>query len=516
MVQRAWRHLLKSAKVLGEEAEVAQGHGLKVFEPLARSDKPPSWWWSAYVLLSVADEASRNLGMGSDRTSNDIDARIPLLFQMSMNERLDTNVRVGGVRPSTGGHGGRKKISTISKANPDILCILPKSRTPGVGCTMRSMSHNLASLPARGLARAHWLSLPSESLIAGPDEPLNLLLVPYPYRLGAHHFRRASSSSQSPQFAAFTASPGSRGSEDDVQRLLHFVNELIDAGEADMGVIHGVIFPELALSHRVYAALSERLRRYRPRMELLVSGLHSYDPYHWEWPDGPNDADRHGNWSAMTIFAGEAGEREALPDEREKHHRWILDPTQIATYSLGSALNPSNRWYEALDITSRSLTVATLRRKLTVTSLICEDLARVDPAQELIRAIGPNLIIALLMDGPQLEKRWAGRYAGVLSEDPGSSVLTFTSLGLIERTNATMMHDSSRCIALWRDDTGAKPLKLPPDQHALVITLTSRTTEEFTLDGRRDQFNAETIQLTGVLPVSATGFDRRALLEWFS
>ena len=45
--------------------------------------------------------------------------------------------------------------------------------------------------------------------------------------------------------------------------------------------------------------------------------------------------------------------------------------------------------------------------------LICEDLARQEPAAELIRAVGSNLVIALLMDGPQLNNRWPARYAAV-------------------------------------------------------------------------------------------------------
>jgi hypothetical protein len=65
--------------------------------------------------------------------------------------------------------------------------------------------------------------------------------------------------------------------------------------------------------------------------------------------------------------------------------------------------------------------------------LICADLARQDPAADLIRAVGPNLLIALLMDGPQLSHRWPARYAAVPAEDPGTSVQTLTSLGMAER-----------------------------------------------------------------------------------
>jgi hypothetical protein len=61
-----------------------------------------------------------------------------------------------------------------------------------------------------------------------------------------------------------------------------------------------------------------------------------------------------------------------------------------------------------------------------------EDLARPDPVGDLVRSVGPNLVIALLMDGPQLRARWSGRYAMSLADDPGSFVLSVTSLGTTE------------------------------------------------------------------------------------
>ena len=85
--------------------------------------------------------------------------------------------------------------------------------------------------------------------------------------------------------------------------------------------------------------------------------------------------------------------------------------------------------------------------------LICEDLARQDPVTEVIRAVGPNLVFALLMDGPQLRNRWASRYASVLAEDPGCSVLSLTSLGMSRRSRPRLesgpVVDRSSVIALW-------------------------------------------------------------------
>ena len=52
-----------------------------------------------------------------------------------------------------------------------------------------------------------------------------------------------------------------------------------------------------------------------------------------------------------------------------------------------------------------------------------EDLARLDEVADLVRRIGPSLIIAVLLDGPQLATRWPCRYASIVADDPGSSGL---------------------------------------------------------------------------------------------
>jgi hypothetical protein len=41
------------------------------------------------------------------------------------------------------------------------------------------------------------------------------------------------------------------------------------------------------------------------------------------------------------------------------------------------------------------------------------------------------MVVALLLDGPQLASRWTARYASMLLDDPGSAVLTLTSYGMV-------------------------------------------------------------------------------------
>src|SRR6185436_17599598 len=107
-----------------------------------------------------------------------------------------------------------------------------------------------------------------------------------------------------------------------------------------------------------------------------------------------------------------------------------LDAGQIATYQLGGFLSGSRSWWESIPIPRRRLSFLTSNAWLTLAPLICEDLARLDPVSDLIRGVGPTLLVALLLDGPQLQNRWPARYAGVLAEDPGTSVLTVTALGM--------------------------------------------------------------------------------------
>lgn len=152
----------------------------------------------------------------------------------------------------------------------------------------------------------------------------------------------------------------------------------------------------------------------------------------------------------------------------------------------------------------RKLIFVVMRSWLVTTALICEDLARHDPVGELIRSIGPNLVIALLMDGPQLSGRWASRYAAGLADDPGSSVLSVTSLGMSELSRPSDIKDPpSRVVALWKDAFCGRPIELsiPRDAHGLVISLAVKYGTETTADLRTDRNLASYPTLTGVHPV---------------
>ena len=155
---------------------------------------------------------------------------------------------------------------------------------------------------------------------------------------------------------------------------------------------------------------------------------------------------------------------------QNKHHRWSLDEGQITQYHLAGVLHPHVRWWEAMQVPRMAMQFVELA-ELTQASLVCEDLAQNDDIAQLIRSVGPTVVISGLLDGPQLTSRWAARYASVLADDPGSAVLTLACLGMVQRSRPPG-RDPSRVIALWKDSTsGVREIPLDPAAHGVLPTV---------------------------------------------
>src|SRR5262249_11552078 len=147
-----------------------------------------------------------------------------------------------------------------------------------------------------------------------------------------------------------------------------------------------------------------------------------------------------GNWFHVGVSPNfekggkPTGERTSWFHLRQnKHHRWSLDGDQIYQYHLGGVLHPDVHWWEAIEVPRRQVQCREVAER-PVACLVCEDLALNSDIANLIQSVGPTIVIAVLLDGPQLTSRWAARYASVLADDPGSSVLTLTSYGMAQRS----------------------------------------------------------------------------------
>lgn len=465
---------------LGEHATT------EVFEPLDPDDPAPEWWEPVLELMMIADEASRDLGFDADHPFYR-----PIALGMAEYDVLSgDNFRQIQRAPHT-----------MSTAARTLLCVQPKSLTPSVGCTLRSLSHHLSLLPGQGQARARWISSPFEKNGDPQPEDLGLLLIPFPYMVPDGAFS-AAGRHQNGRWGWFDVDqlwlPGNTERRKEFVRfILGLVRNARDSGNR----VDGIVLPELALDYRLFRMLAQELAQ-DPDIDFLISGI------------GNDRNGRHGNFVAIAPFfliGKERSELQGLQDiflVREKHHRWKLNETQIIDYGLERDLDPGLKWWENLTILGRSVDLLVYRGETSLTTLICEDLARVDPCQALLRAVGPNLVLALLMDGPQLTNRWPARYATVLAEDPGSSVLSFTSFGLIARQNMHGRFGQHTGVGLWKDEaTGARTLELPREADALHLRLISEKKTEFSLDGRSDGGSAHRWKfehVKGIAPAPGT------------
>jgi hypothetical protein len=459
-------------------------HGDDAISEISSEDSEPTQ--SLIRLCCVADDACRGFGI---RGSGMWQGRPDLFLNFSAWVLEQQHRRTGCI-----------------SIPEDRIAVLPKQHTPQRGLTLRSLTHNLSLHPATEVTPTWRAPIKGKS-----RELINLLLLPWPTETRAGDFRVLDNGdSRTPCIP-----PSSRFFEYEPQQPIaaNFAARLEEAfkkAQAHAEEIHAVIFPELALSVDEFRIAEKFVFDKRA---LLMAGVRV--------KDGELDCIRGRN-SWIFQVGGLLEAASALTQEdistpqyrvrQSKHHRWCLDRSQILQYQLGGRLPASKDCWELTDVTDRQVEFFTIDSWLTWAVLICEDLARQDPVAEVIRSVGPNMVVALLMDGPQIKERWPSRYASVLAEDPGSSVLTITSLGMSLRTQgANREKDRSRVIALWRDTSfGAREIELGPDHDACVLSLVCKTKVEYSADGRSDGGAAHFPVFAGIHSFNSAGRDPSA------
>jgi hypothetical protein len=436
---------------------------------------PQSLAWKKIVfeLLTIADEACAGIGFSPARSSalrrrrrtvtsiQYLVAKDYLAWEKKRQNKPLTPLMGGDLLPYL-------PHSLCVRVPPVIACVQPKTSTPVVGCTLRSLTHNLALLPSIANVSTHWLLADNGHQDL---EAFNLLIVPFPFHIPGKSFTRFPGAFPGgPNERVFALDPAAWMGSATPQEFADFLLGLIDEAQPELEPIHAVVMPETAL-HLKFANDVAGLLAKRGTLDLFITGVVA-----------GNRSEPRNSAAIYRFFDGEV----VTASFQSKHHRWLLNGDQVRRYHLGHVLDPNSKWWEKIDVGYRHCYVTLFRPQAALSVLVCEDLARYDPVLTVMNAIGPNLVIALLMDGPQLEHRWPGRYATVLADDPGSAVLTVTSLGMVMRSSMPGEAES-REIALWKQPNGlARPLKLAKGDHALLVALTSRLVEQFTLDGRGD------------------------------
>jgi hypothetical protein len=382
----------------------------------------------------------------------------------------------------------RGSLSTVSKFHGVVL---PKMRTPQSGLTIRNLSHNLTFHDCE--VEVMWRSFPWSNF---DENTLNVLYVPYPFDFKANRFTGDTAHHESVGY--FTYDPG------EWKEIGGVIISLIDNISSQGTNPHMLVFTETAFNEDTYkrllTALSNRYSDKTPqRMPVVVAGIAK------KVHDLPYNELR-----VATYFAGKWYQL-----SQHKHHRWQLNDSQIRQYGLQGRLSTARPLFESSVMDQRRLTFYAPAPWLVLSPLICEDLSRIEPVSELIRGVGPTLVLALLLDGPQLAERWPGRYASVLADDPGTGVLTVTSYGMAKtsrphassspsganpKNNDASGHDEA-VVASWKDPTSSfQKLSASKDQ-ALLITLTAKMAEQFTLDRRGLVGKSAGFRLDGVVPV---------------
>src|SRR5262249_22573331 len=168
---------------------------------------------------------------------------------------------------------------------------------------------------------------------------------------------------------------------------LDLADRVLQSARAQEGSVEIVVLPESALRPGDIDELEALLTRHR--VWLVVAG-------------GREPRDPRGrcgaNWLHLGVWFGGRWWRY----RQDKQHRWSLDDNQINQYHLAAALPPGVRWWEAMAVPRRAVQVVELADGVTLVSLVCEDLARLDEVADLLRASGPALWGSTLPHGPQL------------------------------------------------------------------------------------------------------------------
>ncbi|MGE5691209.1 MAG: hypothetical protein ACM33B_11710 [Pseudomonadota bacterium] len=378
---------------------------------------------------------------------------------------------------------------SLSRLSPTRVRIVPKTQFAARGITIRSLSRYLAlcyeAVDVRWRTKA-----------APPPEGRHdyvLVLVPWPLSVRASDFRPAPAdvlaNMDLDRFGFFEFAP-------DAALDVALVESVLGTAVADAGRVDAVVFPEAAVEPAAIPALEDVLAAHGAT--FLVAGVRRP-------PEG-------GGFGRNSLHFGIRSDGGWDRYEQDKHHRWCLDEAQIRQYHLTRTLDPRRLWWEAVDVRERVQHVVDVGGGVTAAPLVCEDLARLDEVADLLRRIGPTLVVAVLLDGPQLAARWPCRYASVLADEPGSAVLTLTSYGMAARSTPPG-RPRSRVVAHWNSRAdGLHELALAPGAAAILVRAAVTSEPLWTADGRCHR-DVPALTLSEVRQLRAAGAGRRSRLS---
>lgn len=396
---------------------------------------------------------------------------------------------------------------SLSTIHTDRCRVLPKRHNPSLGITLRSLSSNLAF--HRSSVEVVWRDSSKNILTEKLNQKrrtnstkktcISMLLLPLPLVTSTRDFKSGPAFNKrvdlirNHQF--FSYSPCEGVKSDAISLVKKAKEELANSPDI-------IVLPELSMKKDEMADLEAQLTEIRPPPSVYVVGVREEgeegEPPKTGKKAQPKKFPRNAVYCKYfdgTDYGSDEklnGPPETPKFKQYKHHRWRLNKSQIRQYGLSQVLDPEATYWEAIKIPRRRVSFLNIGGKMTLCHLICEDLARQDPIADLIRHVGPSLVVAILLDGPQKADRWSSRYASVLSEDPGSSVITLTSIGMVNRWSSPYK-SMSRVVALWSDKhTLCREIRLEQGAEAILLNLEVEPEPEVTADGREESEDHQT------------------------
>jgi hypothetical protein len=370
-----------------------------------------------------------------------------------------------------------KRTGSMARIRPESLRVLPKYHTAPGGISARSVGRYVCLV---GPAVNFDVNEVAGAQFGRGEGEFNILLLPWPLRVEETDFDPVSDSVREraiEPYGYFEFRPTEPLDLSLVDRLLSAATEHVDM----------VVLPESAVAPDDLEDLEALLSRHG--VAMLVTGLRG-------------EIDGSAPFVPNCVHFGVLVDGQWWHYRQGKHHRWSLDQRQIEQYHLEAVLDPRVRWWESIEIPPRSVDLIELGVGHTIASLVCEDLAQMDEVVDLLRAVGPSMIIALLLDGPQLRSRWTARYAGVLADDPGSAVLTLTSYGMVRRASES---DGPAVVALWKDRHHAmREITLDADAQGILLTVQSNPAIRRAADGRNPAEDVSDLGVATVTQLTAT------------
>ncbi|USD68055.1 hypothetical protein [Vibrio sp. SCSIO 43136] len=340
-----------------------------------------------------------------------------------------------------------------------------KTMTPQSGISLNSLTHSLAYVKP-GI---ECFTLAGRADIK--NDLYNVLILPWPLKIRRSNFKV----DEHPPLQMDSSKFGFFSYENENQITAEMIVYGIKSAIKETGAPDLVVIPECAVDYKHSTLIKERLesllREDGIPLPILIYGAYEHSQQN-------NFGANYLELSYMDDLTGKY-----IYKNQPKHHRWALDRSQIINYKLGTVLNPSKKWWENCTIDSRKI-LSYVDSNIHICPLICEDLARQDPIAPVVRALGPSLVVALLLDGPQISKRWPGKYASVLSEDPGSSVLSISPYGMTQRSTGGNNPPGSE-VALWSDRFKTIALKLESNKVGISLVLEKAKLDQWSADGGR-------------------------------